>query len=119
MAEHDSGLVRLLEFDGTIIEVGGGFWIKIVAECVPADSTRPHGVGYSLTLHDASGERIFGIDNAHAMRATRGPAGRRRTERDHLHGGKTTRPYRYRDADTLMDDFLSEVEAILRNEGIE
>jgi hypothetical protein len=28
-------------------------------------------------------------------------------------------PYAYRDADTLMDDFWLEVEAILKREGIE
>jgi len=29
------------------------------------------------------------------------------------------RPYAYRDADTLMDDFWHEVEAILKREGVE
>ena len=86
---------------------------------MPLDKTRPHGVAYSLTLHDASSERIFGIDNAHAVRLTRGPAGRQRTEHDHLHRRETTRPYHYRDADTLLDDFLSEVDTILKKEGLE
>jgi len=29
------------------------------------------------------------------------------------------RPYAYRDADTLMDDFWREVEAIVKKEGVE
>jgi hypothetical protein len=36
-----------------------------------------------------------------------------------LHRHETVRPYRYRSADTLLDDFGREVEAILRKAGIE
>ena len=115
----DSGLERLLDLDGLLAEVGGGFWVKIVAKRVPPDRARPHGIAYALTLHDPTGERMFGIDNAHAVRMTRGPAVRQRSERDHLHRRETVRPSRYRDADTLLDDFGREVEAILRREGIE
>src|SRR6058998_496688 len=60
----DSGLERLLDLDGLLAEVGGGFWVKIVAKRVPPDRARPHGIAYALTLHDPTGERIFGIDNA-------------------------------------------------------
>lgn len=115
----DPGLERLFDLDGALVEVGGGFWVRVVAKHVPSDKARPQGIAYALTLHDQSGERIFGIDNAHAVRTTRGPAGRRRSERDHLHRRETVRPYHYRDADTLLDDFMREVEAILRKEGIE
>jgi hypothetical protein len=115
----DPGLERLLDLDGLLVDVGGGFWVKVVAKRVPPDQTRPHGIAYTLTLHDPNGERIFGIDNAHAVRTTRGPAGRQRREHDHLHRRETVRPYHYRDADTLLDDFGREVEAILRKEGIE
>ena len=119
MASDDPGLERLLELDGLLVEIGGGFWMKVVAKRVPPDISRPQGIAYALTLHDPTGERIFGIDNAHSVRVTRGPAGRLRSEHDHLHRGNTVRPYRYRDADTLLDDFLREVTAILRKEGIE
>lgn len=119
MPKDDQGLDRLLDFDGLLIEVGGGFWVKIVAKRVPPDRARPHGIAYTLTLHDRNGDRIFGIDNAHAIRLTRGPAGRQRAEHDHLHRQETVQPYRYRNADALLDDFFREVEAILRMEGIE
>ncbi len=115
---YDPGLERLLDLDGILVEVGGGYWVKIVPKRVPPDKARPQGVAYALTLHDPTGERIFGIDNAHAVRATRGPAGRLRREHDHLHRRDTVRPYHYRDADTLLDDFAREVEAILRKEEI-
>jgi len=119
MVARDPGLERLLDLDGTMVDVGGGFWIKIVAKRVPPDRARPQGIAYALTLHGGTGDRIFGIDNAHAIRVSRGPAGGQRAEHDHLHRRETVRPYRYRSADTLLIDFMREVEAILRMEGIE
>jgi hypothetical protein len=35
-----------------------------------------------------------------------------------LHRGESVRGYRYRDADTLLEDFWREVEAILKREGV-
>lgn len=93
--------------------------MKFVAQRVPPDEHRPYGVSYALTMHDSAGQRVFGIDNAHVARLTRGPASRSSTARDHLHRGESVRPYAYRDADTLMDDFWREVETILKREGVE
>jgi hypothetical protein len=76
MSRRDEGLDRLLDLDGFLAEVGGGFWVKIVARRVPPDAHRAHGVSDTLTLHDPGGRREFGIDNAHVARLTRGPAGR-------------------------------------------
>lgn len=119
MSRRDEGLERLLDLDGFLAEVGGGFWVKFVAQRVPPEEHRPYGVSYTLTMHDSAGQRVFGIDNAHVVRLTRGPAGRSSTARDHVHRGESVRPYAYRDADTLMDDFWLEVEAILKREGVE
>ena len=119
MTRRDEGLERLLDLDGFLAEVGGGYWVKIDARQVPADAERPHGVAYTLTLHELGGRRVFGIDNAHVVRMTRGPAGRSSALRDHIHRGETVRPYVYRDADTLIDDFWREVEAILKKAGVE
>jgi Family of unknown function (DUF6516) len=119
MARHDEGLDRLLDLDGFLAEIGGGYWVKIEARRVPAGAERPHGVAYTLTLHELGGQRVFGIDNAHLVRLTRGPSGRSSASRDHFHRGETVRPYVYRDADTLIDDFWREVEAILRKAGVE
>lgn len=119
MSRRDEGLDRLLDLDGFLAEVGGSFPVKIVARRVPPDVHRPHGVSYTLTLHDPAGRRVFGIDNAHVVRLTSGPAGRSSSSRDHLHRGESVRPYAYRDAETLMDDFWREVEAVLKKEGVE
>lgn len=117
MAGRDKGLDRLIDLDGFLAEVGSGFWVKIVAKRVPADAARPQGVAYALTLHDPSGHRVFGIDNAHMVRLTRGPGGRASAARDHFHRGETVRVYAYRDASTLLDDFWREVGAILKETG--
>ena len=119
MSRRDEGLDRLLDLNGFLAEIGSGFWVKIVAQRVRPDVHRPHGVSYTLTLHDPTGRRVFGIDNAHVIRLTRGPAGRSSAAHDHLHRGESVRPYAYRDAETLMDDFWREVEAILKREGVE
>lgn len=70
MSRRDAGLDRLLDLDGFIADVGGGFWVKIVARRVPPDADRPYGVSYTLTLHAPTGKRAFGIDNAHLIRVT-------------------------------------------------
>jgi hypothetical protein len=67
MAPRDPGLDRLLDLDGFLAEVGGGYWVKIDARRVPGDMARPQGIAYSLTLHEPGGRRVFGIDNAHAV----------------------------------------------------
>jgi hypothetical protein len=73
---------------------------------------RPHGVSYSLTLHAPDGTRLVGFDNAHAVRSSRGPAGKSK-EADHRHRLGGTRPYRYVNAVQLIEDFWAEVNAVL------
>lgn len=49
MSRRDEDLERLLDLDGFLAEVGGGFWVKMVARRVPPDAGRPHGISYTLT----------------------------------------------------------------------
>jgi hypothetical protein len=119
VARRDDAVERLLDLDGFLAEVGGGFWIKIVAQRVPADVDRPHGVNYSLTLHEPGGRRVLGIDNAHPVPTRRGPSGRASTAQDHVHRGDSVRPYAYRDAESLLEDFWREVDTVLKKRGIE
>jgi hypothetical protein len=112
-------LEPLLDLDGFLAEVGGGFWVKIVAHREPPDRDRPHGVSYTLTLHDSAGRRVFGIDNAHPVRLSRGPSGRSSTVRDHVHRGESVRRYAFVNANRLVEDFWQEVEAILKKEGVQ
>lgn len=50
----DSGLDTLLDLDGSILEQEGGYWIKVEVCRVPLSRHAPHGIRYSLTLHDKS-----------------------------------------------------------------
>ena len=62
--------------------------------------------------------RLVGFDNAHVVRASRGPGGARK-ELDHRHRLGTTRPYHYSDALQLLEDFWREVYAVLDELGVE
>lgn len=63
----DVGLDTLLDLDGSILEQEGGYWIKIEVRQIPMSRHAPHGIRYSLTLHDRYGTRVLGYDNAHAV----------------------------------------------------
>jgi hypothetical protein len=69
----------------------------------------------SLTLHDANGARLFGLDNAHPVASPRRGRMSQAKAFDHVHpaGGAQARAYPYRDAATLMRDFWAAVDHIL------
>ena len=79
---------------------------------VPVTREKPHGLDYSLTLHDSAGERLVGFDNAHVIAESKTGI------RDHKHRFKTVKPYEYKDAATLLEDFWSEVDNVLRDRGV-
>lgn len=115
---QDSGLEILLDLDGVAVGVdsSGEYVAKFVVKQVPPSPERPHGLSYSLTLHDEKGTRLVGFDNAHAA-----PTRRRRGEvvpHDHRHRLGTTRSYEYRDAANLLADFWTEVISILKERGV-
>jgi len=120
MAEPDHTLEFLLAFDGRIHHLEEGYWIKFEIRRVRASRNRPHGLSYSFTLHAPDGARLVGFDNAHGI----APVGSRFTKRsqasDHWHRseGDVGRPYEFKDAETLLDDFFDEVERVLRERGI-
>ncbi len=118
--EPDASLENLLLLDGEIMAVGGGFSARFVARRVPANAERPHGIMYSLTLHGPGGERVLGYDNAHPLTLRRGARTWRTPRRDHRHrrDGRAE-PYEFRDAASLVEDFWTDVEDVLRQEGME
>ena len=60
----DLGLDILLQLSDEIFPMENGYWTKIEAKIVVANEHIPHGVRYSLTLHNPSNVRILGYDNA-------------------------------------------------------
>lgn len=113
----DTGLDTLLDLDGSIIDQGDGYWIKIsVKRLISSSAERPHGISYSLTLHDPGNRRILGYDNAHAIHNTdRNRYTGRRIEFDHKHR-HTKDPgvhYEFVSAYQLLQDFFNDVDKVL------
>ncbi len=118
-AEHedDSASENLLALDGYVfvIDEAGEYWVKFEAQRVDASPERPHGVKYSLTLHDAANRRLVGFDNAHPAKPR--PVARRTGPLDHRHRLGVVKPYRYSGAAQLLDDFWDAVDQVLKERG--
>ena len=117
---RDAALDTLLDLDGQILVLDdeGRHWVRFVVRRVPVTPEKPHGLDYTLTLHAADGTRLVGFDNAHPVRTRAGPGGKGGPARDHKHRLRTIRPYAYRDAASLLEDFWAEVEAVLKEKGM-
>jgi len=113
----DGSLDTLLDLHGLTLFIDDEYWVKIVAIRVDASPERPHGLSYSLTLHDGAGNRLVGFDNAHAVSDLTGPGSKSSRGFDHRHRRGLVRRYDYRDAATLLEDFWAEVDTVLREKG--
>jgi hypothetical protein len=111
----------LLDLDGEtfVIDPAGKYWVKFEVKEVAVSAERPHGLKYSLTLHNEAGERLVGFDNAHAVKSGRGPGAISPEAHDHRHRMRTVRPYDYKSPADLLEDFWSEVDAVLMENGVE
>lgn len=112
----------LLDLDGIVIEQLGGYWTKFEAQQLDnSTEERPHGIRYSLTLHDQHGNRVMGFDNAHAVKS--GKKGRHQGRKTHDHYHRHAKdegiPYEFTDAHQLLKDFWTEVDKMLKKFGIE
>lgn len=78
-------------------------------------------MSYSFTLHAPDGTRLVGFDNAHSVSRTGSRFKRKPSANDHWHRTETDpgRPYEFKDAETLIDDFFDEVERVLDEHGID
>jgi len=102
---------------GQVLDQGNGYWIKIEAWRADVSTTIPHGVRYTLTLHEPYGRRILGYDNAHAVKPPkRLKFAGRRLAHDHKHRHVSDKgvPYEFRDAFQLLNDFFQEVDRVLK-----
>jgi hypothetical protein len=115
MQKHDPALDTLLELNGItlVVDPQGGHWVRFVVNKVPPTPEKPHGLDYSLTLHDRNGDRLVGFDNAHPVANQR-----RGKPQDHRHRIRTVKPYDYRDAATLLSDFWTEVDKVLKERRV-
>lgn len=113
---HDKDVETLLDLNGSIFDQGDGYWIKIEAWRVGRTPGIPHGIAYSLTLHEPYGTRILGYDNAHAVKPPKKfkYAGRILAyDHKHRHARDKGMPYEYTNAHQLLQDFFDEVDRVL------
>ena len=84
---------------------------------VDVTAERPHGIRYSLTLHDKYGTRVLGYDNAHAVKPPKKfKFAGRRLPYDHRHRTSSDRgvPYAFESAYRLLEDFFAEVDRAIK-----
>ncbi|MDD2743818.1 hypothetical protein A1359_07240 [Methylomonas lenta] len=113
---QESGIDTLLELDQQILDQGNGYWIKIEARRVTPTKEIPHGIRYSLTLHEPYGKRILGYDNAHAVKLPKKfKFAGQRLAYDHKHRNICDQgvPYEFQNAYQLLMDFFAEVDRVL------
>jgi hypothetical protein len=61
-------LDTLLDLDGEVFMMDADYWVKFEVKKVTPSPATPHGIRYSLTLHDRNNVRVVGFDNAHAIK---------------------------------------------------
>ena len=109
----DPVLGLLLDAHGETYQLPGGYWVKVEAWLVDPKPEIPHGLRYSLTLHDRRGIRVLGFDNAHRVRIRRPRYATRPVSWDHLHIENKMEPYEFRSAGRLLMDFWRAVNTYL------
>ncbi len=112
----DPAVSTLLDLDGSILDQGNGYWIKIEARRIAPTAEVPHGIYYCLTLHEPYGQRILGFDNAHPIKPPKKfkYAGRiLGSDHKHRHARDKGVPYEFTSAHQLLVDFFSEADRVL------
>jgi len=107
---EDETLAALLNLNGEIFPMDDGYWTKFEACRVTPDRHVPHGIRYSLTLHDRYNRRVLGFDNAHAVRPAKKGYSARKITWDHKHNREKISSYEFESASQLLGDFWRGVE---------
>jgi hypothetical protein len=106
----------LLNLDGEIFPMDNGYWVKFEAKEVTKTKEIPHGIKYSLTLHNKKNERVIGYDNAHALKSTKKYGAKKETW-DHIHKTMDVVAYEFDTPAKLIEDFWVIVEYYIENNG--
>ena len=114
--EDAVGLDILVLLDGETFPFDSGYWTKFEVKTTTPNQHMPHGIKYSLTLHNPQNIRILGYDNAHGIKPKRKKYGAKRVVWDHRHERKVVEPYEFESPAQLLTDFWSDVERILDEE---
>ena len=107
-------LQTLLDLDGLVFWPNANYWVKFNVKMVTPTDQIPHGVRYSLTLHDRNNSRLLGFDNAHSIKAKKGGKFEGRIiEWDHVHKFERATPYGFSAPAQLLTDFWKAVDQII------
>jgi len=112
--KEDATLETLLDLDGEIFPMDNGYWTKFEVRRVSPSKQVPHGIRYSLTLHDRNNARILGFDNLHAHKPKRKKYGAQKVAWDHKHKMEKVCRYEFESASQLLEDFWKGVDEILK-----
>lgn len=63
----DESIERLLGYHRRSYWLENGWSLRFLVWRTPVTAEKPHGMRYSLTLHDVDGTRLMGFDNAHGI----------------------------------------------------
>ncbi len=111
---RDHGLDTLLELDGEVFPMENGYWTKFKAQKVEPSPHRPHGIKYTLTLHDRYNQRVLGYDNAHKIKPKRKKYSGKKVTWDHKHKQEQVNDYEFESAGQLLEDFWTAVDELLK-----
>ena len=107
-------LENLLNLNGETFPMDNGYWVKFEAYKVPLSISIPHGVKYSLTLHNKRNHRVIGYDNAHSFKSNKKYGAKKETW-DHIHKKMDIVSYEFESASQLIVDFWKTAEYYMDN----
>ena len=109
-----SDLENLLSLHGEVFPMENGYWVKFEVIRVEVSAAMPHGIKYSLTLHNKRNHRVIGYDNAHSFKSTKKYGAKKETY-DHIHKQMDIVSYEFESAAQLMEDFWKSAEHYMEN----
>jgi len=107
-------LENLLDLNGEVFPMESGYWVKFEVYKVEAAIAIPHGIRYSLTLHNARNHRVIGYDNAHSFKSTK-RYGTKKETYGHIYKKVDVMAYEFESASQLMEDFWKSVDYYMEN----
>lgn len=104
----NAGMQALLDMNGCVFTVHeeSGYWVKFEVKLTDSTVGKPHGISYSLTLHNRRGDRLVGFDNAHPLNKDYGNP----FDHHHRHDGDQGKKYDFYSAEKLLSDFWKAVD---------
>ncbi|EIZ2107017.1 hypothetical protein MOQ95_001531 [Salmonella enterica] len=113
--ERDTALDYLLSMHGETVYRDDDYWWKIEAWTVNPTPYIPHGIRYSLTLHDKYNTRVFGMDNAHGIKLPKKGNFSGRITYDHIHRTPVDKgyPYTFVSVAQLLEDFFTRIDEVI------